>query len=165
MKKKKGVSKTVFSGHPWYLLPPFLQGVISVKDYRHWLELKGHNLRRRDLNLKRLFAKENSFAVYKQKIHQAVLDGGGLDPFTGEKLDWGLVSKKNELKKDGYVNNYLNTYALYPAVDHIIPEEFEFEICSLISNQCKSSLTPEEFVGFCGRVVNFRGQAEKSPGK
>jgi hypothetical protein len=26
-------------------------------------------------------------------------------------------------------------------------------------------MTPDEFVDFCRKVVNFRGQAEKGPGK
>jgi hypothetical protein len=159
MKRKKVVSKTIRPGIFHYALPPFLLGVISQKDYCDWLERKGHNLRQGDTKLKRPYAKENTVMVYKQKIHQAVLDGGEFDPYTGEKINWGLISKEKNLKKGDYIDNYLNRYAMYPAVDHIIPGEFEFEICSWISNESKSSMTPDEFVDFCRKVVSFRGPA------
>jgi hypothetical protein len=157
MKRKKVVSKTIRSEIFHYALPPFLLGVISQKDYCDWLQRKGHNLRQGDTKLKRPYAKENTVMVYKQKIHQAVLDGGEFDPYTGEKINWGLISKEKNLKKGDYIDNYLNRYAMYPAVDHIIPGEFEFEICSWISNESKSSMTPDEFVDFCRKVVSFRG--------
>jgi hypothetical protein len=165
MKRKKDVSKTLPPVIYQYAPPPFLQGVISQKDYCYWLHRECHTIRHRELKQKRPYAMENTETVYKQKIHQAVLDGGEFDPYTGEKLNWGLIVKAKTLKKDGYVNDYMNTYALLPAVDHIIPGEFEFEICSWISNESKSSMTPDEFVDFCRKVVNFRGQAEKGPGK
>jgi len=59
-----------------------------------WLMNKGENLRRRDIKHNRPYSKVNSETVYNQKVHQAVLDGGEFDPFTGEKLNWGLVSKE-----------------------------------------------------------------------
>ncbi len=157
MKQKKVVLKIDGAMTFQYPLPPFLKGVVSQRGYCMWLMNKGENLRRRDIKLNRPYSKVNSETVYNQKVHQAVLDGGEFDPFTGEKLNWGLVSKERNMETESYTNDYLNTYALYPVVDHTNPEEFEFEICSLISNECKSSLTPDEFVDFCQRVVDFRG--------
>jgi hypothetical protein len=162
MKQKKAVSKSVTFEYPCYMLPPFLQGVVSLKDYRDWLDHKANHLWVRDNKLKRPYAEENTKMVYKQSIHQAVLDGGEFDPYTGEKLNWGLISKKRTLKKEEFVNDYLHTYAMHPAVDHINPEEFGFEICSWISNESKSSMTPDEFVEFCQKVAAFRGQAKNS---
>ncbi|MGB7569488.1 MAG: hypothetical protein WBM07_16620, partial [Chitinivibrionales bacterium] len=80
MKRKKVVSKTVPLGHTWYTLPPFLQGVVSLKDYRKWLDHRGMVLRQNDIKLKRPYAKLNSISAYKEDIHRAVLDGGQFDP-------------------------------------------------------------------------------------
>jgi hypothetical protein len=157
MKRKKVVLKTDPLKYPKYLLPPFLQGVISLADYRKWLEREGRQLNQGDIKLNRPYAKENSISAYKQKIHLAVLNGGEFDPYTGEKLRWDLITHKNAPASDGYINDYLNEFSLRPAVDHSNPKEFEFEICSWISNESKSSMVPDEFVDFCRRVVRFRG--------
>ena len=117
--------------------------------------MKGRNLRQRDLKLKRPYAKVNFDSAYKQKIHQAVLDGGEFDPYTGEKINWGLISKEKTLKKGNFIDS---GYAMRPAVDHINPEEFGFEICTWISNESKSCMTSDQFVDFCRKVVSFRGQ-------
>jgi hypothetical protein len=162
MKQKKAVSKSVTFEYPCYMLPPFLQGVVSLKDYRDWLDHKANHLWVRDNKLNRPCAKENPIRAYKQKIHQAVIDGGEFDPYTGEKINWELISKVKTLKREEYVNDFLNANAMLPAVDHINPEEFGFEICSWISNESKSCMTPEEFVGFCQKVVSFRGQVKNS---
>ena len=55
---------------------------------------------------------------------------------------------------------------LMPTVDHVDPlalakrfgearsaSVLEFQICSWRINECKSGLTPEEFVGLCRRVA------------
>jgi hypothetical protein len=154
MKRKKVVSKTVPLSHPWYTLPPFLQGVVSLKDYRKWLDHRGLVLRQNDLKLKRPYAKLNFTSAYKENIHQAVLDGGQFDPFTGEKINWGLITEDKTKGKGNFIDN---GYAMYPAVDHINPEEFGFEICSWISNESKACMTPDQFVDFCRKVVSFRG--------
>jgi hypothetical protein len=154
MKRKKVVSKTVPLGYAWYTLPPFLQGVVSLKDYREWLDLRGRDQHQRDLKLKRSYAKTNSVMMYKQKIHQAVLDGGQFDPYTGEKINWGLISKEKTLKMANFIDN---GYAMHPAVDHTDPEEFGFEICTWISNESKSCMTSDQFVDFCRKVTRFRG--------
>jgi hypothetical protein len=96
----------------------------------------------------------NSTTAYKQKIHQAVLEGGEFDPYTDEKINWGLISKEKTLKM---ANFFDNGYAMHPAVDHTDPEEFEFEICTWISNESKSCMTSDQFVDFCRKVVSFRG--------
>ena len=159
MKRKKVVSKSVPVGFSHYPLPPFLMGAVSLKDYRKWLDMKGQNLRIRDLKLKRPYAKPNSVMMYKQKINQAVLDGGQFDPYTGEKINWGLISREKTLKKANFIDS---GYAMHPAVDHTDPEIFEFEICSWISNESKNCMTPDQFVDFCRKVIRFRGQSKKA---
>jgi hypothetical protein len=154
MKRKKVVSKTLRPRHPFYSLPPFLEGVISVTDYRHWLENRGTVLRQTDIKLKRPYAKLNSTMAYKQKIHQAVLDGGQFDPYTGEKINWGLISREKTLNNVNFIDS---GYAMHPAVDHINPEEFGFEICTWISNESKTCMTSDQFVDFCRKVTRFRG--------
>ena len=141
-----------------YSLPSFLQGTVTQTDYIKWLNQKCDSMRQRDLKLKRPYAFVNSRMAYKQKIHQAVLDNGQFDPYTGEKLDWALISRQKSLKKCNYVNNFLNTFALLPAVDHIGSGKLEFEICSWLINEAKSCMDPDEFIGLCKKVVDFRGK-------
>ncbi|MGB7569428.1 MAG: hypothetical protein WBM07_16315 [Chitinivibrionales bacterium] len=156
-KKVKSIPPVIFN----CALPPFLVGILSLKDYHYWLRQEAHHLRNSDLKLKRSYALENSLTAYKQKIHQGVLDGGEFDPYTGDKINWNLISKEKPHKKNDFIANYLNDHALQPAVDHINPEEFGFEICSWISNQSKSCMTSDQFVDFCRRVISFRDKAGK----
>jgi hypothetical protein len=52
----------------------------------------------------------------------------------------------------------MKKFVLLPSVDHRYPSAIalDFEICSLAINDCKSSLTPEEFVAQCEKIVAFR---------
>ena len=49
-------------------------------------------------HVKRDKKRGNTVAIneaYKKAIHKAVVDSGGLDEYTGEGLDWNLISKYN----------------------------------------------------------------------
>jgi len=47
-------------------------------------------------------ARDAQFSQLKEAIHGAVLASNGLDEYTGEKLDWHLISKfRNEDAKAG----------------------------------------------------------------
>jgi hypothetical protein len=139
-----------------YTLPPFLEGRVTPTDYLHWLNQKSANEHRRDLRLKRPIALVNSKAMYKKKIHQAVWDKGEIDPYTGDKLNWELISRQTPSTKYGFINNFLNNFALLPVIDHVGTEDLEFEICSWLINECKTCLTPDEFMGICKKVVDYR---------
>jgi hypothetical protein len=146
-----------------YPLPPYLSGVLSVSTYDKWLNCKADSLRTRDLRLKRPFPKTCSKAVYKQKIHAAILASGGKDPYTGDALRWGLVrawnNKKEALLRLGPAADvFSKDYFLMPTVDHCDPYagELNFEICSWIVNSSKTLMNPQEYVGLCRKVAKNR---------
>ena len=43
-----------------------------------------------------------------------------------------------------------------PTVDYITPDVLDFEICAWLTNDCKTDLSPDEFVEFCRKVVKYR---------
>jgi len=131
-----------------YPLPPFLEGMISSPDYEKWLSRKAQSHRKRDK------ANGNSIATneeYKIAIHKAVIASKGKDTYTGEQLDWSLLSKYNneESKKLGRV--YKQQFALLPSVDHVGDRlgPANFKICSWRTNDAKNDLTLNEFVILC----------------
>lgn len=135
-----------------YALPPFLKGIINPLDYERWLSRKAIAHLRRDRD------KGNSSATneaYKIAIHKAVIESKGKDAYTGEKLDWQLLSKYNneESKKLGRV--YKQRFALLPSVDHVGDGlgPADFKICSWRTNDAKNDLSLIDFVKLCRKVV------------
>jgi hypothetical protein len=142
-----------------YILPDFLQGVISLDVYKNWLDHRADEIYMRDRKRKCPYALNGSKQLYKEAIHQAVLGNGRTDPFTGDILRWDLIGKWVNSGKDlaDLSDEQRREFALLPTVDHIDPasEAPEFEICSFEINKCKSDLDPVEFVELCKRIVNF----------
>ena len=71
-----------------YAIPNFLAAVVTQAVYSRWLHRKAVAHIRRDRK------RGNSTATneaYKIAIHKAVCASGGLDAYTGEKLDWHLI--------------------------------------------------------------------------
>jgi hypothetical protein len=81
----------------------------------------------------------------------------GRDSYTGEALDWSLISKyDNQGSKSGR-RAYKQGFALLPTVDHLdeglgTPR---VAICAWRTNDCKSDLTREEFLALCRAVVQY----------
>jgi hypothetical protein len=151
--------------HYKYPLPSLLEGIATVSQYDKWLNNKADTLRRHDLKMKRPFARECSKAVYKQKIHEAIMNSDGKDPFTGDVLRWDLVEEWKSKGKGKTAGNKISRsgafdkeFFLKPVVDHCNPygDTPEFEICSWIVNESKSIMTPEEYVALCGKVAGNR---------
>jgi hypothetical protein len=97
--------------------------------------------------------------VYKEAIHAAVLLSGGRDAYTGDELDWRLISTyRNEESKVGR-HGYKSGFALLPTVDHIDSgaTESSFQICSWRTNDSKNDLSVEQFIDLCKTVVVFAG--------
>ena len=138
-----------------YHLPAFLQGRISEPAYDKWLNAKANTLRQRDLKTKRVFAEANSKAMYKEKIHAAVLANGQYDRYTGDKLQWELISTWDPKKTKALQASYRDKFLLMPPVDHVDPEgeTLEFEIVSWLINDCKSGLNPTQFVDLCKKIA------------
>jgi hypothetical protein len=146
-----------------YDLPPFLLGILSVSAYDKWLNCKADSLRTRDIRLKRPFPETCSKAIYKQKIHAAILAGGEKDPYTGDALRWDLVGAWDKTKeallclppaRAGLGKEYF----LMPTVDHCDPcaDQLNFEICSWIVNSSKTLMNPQEYVDLCRKVAGNR---------
>lgn len=93
--------------------------------------------------------------LYKVAIHRAVCASEGNDTYTGERLDWTLISKydNDASKKDG--RKYKALFGLLPTVDHVGDGTgvADFEICAWRTNDAKNDLTRQEFVALCRKVV------------
>jgi hypothetical protein len=135
-------------------LPKILAGRITPAQYEKWLGRKAERLRIRDKKEKRPYAFKASIAVYKALIHLAAVNTGELDPYTGERLCWELISTWDTSHEQP--QGYERKFALLPTVDHVNPDVLEFEICSWKINKAKSDLGPAEFVELCKKVAGYR---------
>lgn len=139
-------------------LPRFLSKVITREAYVRWLSGKARAHVKRDTK----HHSSLNVATYKGMIHEAVIKSSGRDAYTGEMLDWSLLSKwrNNEAKDQG--NAYKQKFALLPSVDHISDrrDTTSFAICSLRTNSAKSDLSVDEFYSLCRQVVTHLSQGE-----
>ncbi len=143
-----------------YLLPECIRAQCNQAKYSTWLHRKAMAHVRRD----RKREKTCTVAQYKAEIHAAVCESGGRDFYTGESLQWSLISTwDNESAKGGRVK-YKKSLALLPTGDHTVDEygRQKVVICSWRVNDAKSDLTLEEFYELCDRVLKYRD--EKSVG-
>jgi hypothetical protein len=132
-------------------MPKFLEDVITPEAYERWLSRKAKAHAMRDRKRGNSTA---TIALYKEAIHAAVLLSEGLDAYTGEQLDWTLLSKyHNEESKAGR-HGYKAGFALLPTVDHVSAgaTEASFRICSWRTNDAKNDLSLEIFVDLCQKV-------------
>ena len=129
-----------------YVLPSCLDGKCTESAYVRWLRRKAQAHVIRD---RKRFGQESCIgAMYRQLIHQAVQNVGDRDYYTGQALDWSLISTyDNEQSKAGR-DVYLRAFANLPTVDHVIAEDgkVKFVICSWRVNDCKTHLSEEEFL-------------------
>jgi hypothetical protein len=81
-----------------YPVPDCIKGNCDQARYSRWLHRKAVAHARRD----RKRDVDCTIARYKAEIHAAVSSSGHLDFYTGEPLDWSLVSTyNNESSKGG----------------------------------------------------------------
>lgn len=136
-------------------MPSFLDGVVTPEVYRHWLTRKVAAHVRRDLKR----GHKCTSSAYRAAIHEAVVRSRGKDFYTGEKLDWHLISTyNNEDSKKGR-HAYKAGFALLPSVDHVDAEatKARFEICSWRTNDAKNDLSLRSFRSLCRRVLTHAG--------
>ena len=98
-------------------------------------------------------------ALYKEAIHAADLLSEGRDAYTGEQLNWSLISTyKNEDSKVGK-HGYKSKFALLPTVDHVSASatEASFLICSWRTNDSKNDLNLEAYIDLCLQVLSHAG--------
>ena len=149
---------------PKHSLPPFLlSGIVTPKTYEHWLGRKAATHSRRDRKRGRSAATRS---LYKEAIHAAVWKSEGCDKYTGEKLDWKLIStwKNKDAKAGGLA--YKAKFALLPTVDHVDAgaTEASFVICGWRTNDAKHDLSLAEFTDLCETVLLHAGHTVKRHG-
>lgn len=137
-----------------YELPKFLEGKISQEHYEDWLHKKAKSHVRRD---RERGNHEATIEKYKIAIHKAVLECKGNDVYTGEELEWHLLSEydNNESREQG--RQYKKKFALLPTADHVGDGtgEADFKICSWRTNDAKNDLSYQEFVDLCKKVIKI----------
>jgi hypothetical protein len=89
----------------------------------------------------------------------------GKNAYTGEKLDWHLISTyENEQSKNGR-HAYKASFALLPTVDHVAADatEASFKICAWRTNDAKNDLSVASFVELCNKVLSHAGFQVQEP--
>lgn len=146
-----------------YELPAFLAETVPQEWYERWLrrKAKAHCLRDRKRGNKSATNEE-----YNRAIHRAVIESDGRDFYTGETLDWSLIStyENAQSKLDG--RRYKATFALLPTVDHVNDGlgPADFKICSWRTNDAKGDLSLPEFLGLCEKVILHNKASHSGPG-
>ncbi|MFA5939703.1 MAG: hypothetical protein WC809_10155 [Sinimarinibacterium sp.] len=138
-----------------YALPPFLISVVTQESYQRWLTRKAAAHVKRDRARGHLCTGAN----YREAIHAAVLASDGTDAYTGELLDWRLISKyRNEESATGR-HLYKAGFALLPTVDHVDAgaTEASFRICSWRTNDAKNDMPVDTFIELCRKVLVHAG--------
>lgn len=142
-----------------YECPAFLLSKLTHEAYVRWLHRKALAHAKRD-------KKRGNNAVtneaYKIAIHRAVVESRGFDAYTGEFLSWELVSKYDNSASKAGRREYKAKFVLLPTVDHVGDGRgaADFKICAWRTNDAKSDMSLEEFVGLCRKVV--KAQMSKS---
>ena len=139
-----------------YPLPFFLVGQVSQTDYERWLHRKARAHVRRD---HRRINKRAVGQEYRTRIHEAVDRSRGLDAYTGEQLQWRLISKYNNDESHRLGCRYKRRFALLPTLDHVGEGKHpvDFNICAWRTNDAKSDLKISEFLTLCRTVLVHHG--------
>lgn len=135
-----------------YRAPDFLAGLHDQATYERWLQRKAQAHVKRDRKRGNTLA---TVAEYKSAIHAAVVESKGYDYYTGEHLDWALLSTYDNDKSKEHGRHYKKQFELLPSVDHVDDGmgAANFKICSWRTNDCKNDLTYEELKAFCEKVL------------
>jgi hypothetical protein len=138
-----------------YPMPECIREKCNQAKYSRWLHAKASAHVRRD---RKRLKNGSMVATYKAAIHAAVADGGHLDYYTGEELDWSLVSTFNNAAAIEGRAKYKRSFALLPTLDHTEDEHGRprFVICSWRVNDMKSDMTQPEFYALCACVLRHR---------
>ena len=145
-----------------YALPECIVGQCTQPQYTRWLQRKAAAHARRDR--KRKLGTTVAVAQYKAAIHNAVCSGGASDYYTGEPLDWSIISKyRNEDSIAGKAK-YKAQFAKLPSVDHTLDEQgnLKFVICSWLVNDSKSDMTLTQYYALCESVLRHREKLRSS---
>jgi hypothetical protein len=135
-----------------YQIPDFLSPTLSQQKYERWLRRKAIAHIRRDKKRGNITATAEDYRI---GIHLAVKNSGGLDQYTGERLDWSLISRYDNAESKANGRRYKAKLALLPTVDHIGDGrgDANFGICAWRTNDAKNDLAYKDFVSLCRRVT------------
>lgn len=142
--------------HKRYPVPDFLSGIVGQASYERWLRRKAQAHVRRDRS------RGNASAIgeaYRLAIHDAVVASRGKDDYTGENLDWTLISQYDNDESSERGREYKKSFALLPTVDHVGDGTglANFKICGWRTNDAKHDLDLDEFVLLCRAVLEHQG--------
>jgi hypothetical protein len=141
-------------------LPAFLEGRVQPLVYERWLSRKAAAHLKRD---RKRGYEGITGANYRAAIHEAVLQSDGKDIYTGEALDWSLLSQYNNEESESGKHGYKAGFALLPTVDHIESSVSKsgFCICAWRTNDAKHDLSHQAFIELCVKVLVYAGYSVK----
>lgn len=138
-----------------YILPGFLDQVVTPAAYERWLRGRVVAHVRRD----RKRGHPCTVALYKEAIHCAVVQSDGRDAYTGEAFEWNLISTyRNADSKNGR-HIYKAQFKLLPTIDHVTADASEggFRVCGWCTNDAKNDLSLEVFLQVCEKALKHAG--------
>ncbi len=148
-----------------YALPDFLRDVLPEESYVRWLRRKAVAHHRRDRGRGNT---TSTLSDYTQELHRAVIASNGLDFYTGQPLNWSLISTYDNQASQQGGRIYKKKLADLPTVDHLEDGlgDPKFVITSWRVNDAKHDLTSEEFQALCVAVLRHHGYkvSEGHPG-
>lgn len=139
-----------------YAFPQCLAGKVAPEVYSRWLQRKAAAHVRRDRKRGNVGA---TISDYKQAIHKVVIASNGCDAYTGESLNWSLISQyDNDTSKVRGIS-YKKELAALPTLDHVDDGlgKPNFVISSWRTNDAKHDLTHKEFLALCLAVLRHHG--------
>jgi len=139
-----------------YSLPEKIKGQCDEETYNRWLYRRAASLRKRDK--KHSVSNLYSLKEYRDKVHEAVLNDADVDAYTGERMNWSLISTFDNSQAREGGKQYRKTFANMPTVDHDIDGKgmLRFRICSWRTNDSKNDLTVNELKTFCIKVLQYQ---------
>jgi hypothetical protein len=104
--------------------------------------------------------------MYRDAIHSAVVVSGSCDAYTGEKLDWSLISQFDNDVAHEHGREYKHCLAWLPTVDHMDDGTgpANFKICGWATNDAKNDLELPAFLDLCRVVLEHHGYTVTKPG-
>ena len=84
-----------------------------------------------------------------------MIESEGFDYYTGEQLDWSLISTYDNSQSKQLGRAYKKRFEFLPSVDHVDDGlgPANFKICGWRTNDCKNDLSHEELQEFCKLVL------------
>jgi hypothetical protein len=137
-------------------IPECLKPTVSDEDaFRKWLDRKAVSVRKRD---KKRNVPVLSLSKMKAAIVNAIERSEGRDFYTGEALDWHLISTWVGAEEGTVASVYRRRFWMLPSVDHDFtdPAKPAFHICSWRMNDSKNDQTLQEFLELAVKVQEHR---------